>query len=119
MTTSGPRYHIPFPTKFLSLNTKPAQKKATGTVVPAPEVEVAQHGFLSNRTMVARNSSISSVSSSGSVSSAPTSPPTQVVESPTLKASVPTFLALNSKHVAPPTSAAPAGDKTTFLSNRH
>jgi len=115
MSTSGPRYHIPFPKAFLSLNT-PAQKRADGAVIPSPEVDTA-HSFLSNRQVTGRHYSMSSESSTSSIPSAPSSP-IQVVESPTLKAAVPTFLTLNSKYTAPPTTVKTTGEKTTFLSNK-
>ncbi|KAF2799835.1 hypothetical protein K505DRAFT_43881 [Melanomma pulvis-pyrius CBS 109.77] len=117
MSASGPRYHIPFPTAFLSLNTKPSKTNADGVVVASPETSTA-HSFLSNRSVVPRHSSISSESSTSSATSIPSSPPAQIIESPTLKAALPTFLALNSKHTAPPTSVKDAGDKTPFLSNK-
>lgn len=124
MSATGPRYHIPFPSAFLSLNT-PSHKKTSsgsGDVVTSPS-EVA-HRFLSNKpTVVPRHSSISSVgsvSSEGSVGSPPSSPPTKVADSPIAGQKAPTFLTLNSKHAAPPKVAQEMRhDAGGFLSNKY
>ncbi|KAF2193072.1 hypothetical protein K469DRAFT_283246 [Zopfia rhizophila CBS 207.26] len=118
MSTSGPRYHIPFPTNFLSLNT-PSPKKPT---TAALQGETTSHSFLSNRQTAPRSASISSVSSSGSNSSVPSSPPTKSADA----SPVQSFLTLNTKFRAPSTSAAgmttspdTSAGKHRFLSNRH
>lgn len=121
MSTSGPRYHIPFPTAFLSLN--PSAHKRTGSngSVTSPDAEVTPHNFLSNRPIVPRHSSVSSATSDSAVSvgGAPSSPPTKVADSPVLEQKVPAFLALNSKFVAPPTTAGEMSvEKSPFLSNK-
>ncbi|KAF2713350.1 hypothetical protein K504DRAFT_450060 [Pleomassaria siparia CBS 279.74] len=109
-------YHIPFPTAFLSLNTPTTAKKdGSGAIISSTEGD-ATHTFLSNRSTVPRHSSISSESSTASIPSVTASPTAPMVESPVLKASVPAFLTLNSKHTAP---TAPKGvnDNAGFLSN--
>ncbi|KAH7128730.1 hypothetical protein B0J11DRAFT_277538 [Dendryphion nanum] len=120
MSTSGPRYHIPFPKNFLSLNT-PVKQATTGDASAAGQ-PVPVHNFLSNRTqMVPRHASVSSVSSitsDDSARSAPSSPPSQAADSPVLAAKVPAFLALNSKHEAA-THAGEVLKGNPFLSNKH
>ncbi|KAF2742107.1 hypothetical protein M011DRAFT_462720 [Sporormia fimetaria CBS 119925] len=117
MSTSGPRYHIPFPRNFLSLNT-PLKKTTTPPTTSAalPVVDAEAHTFLSNRPS-GRTNSMSSDTSSGSIISTPSSPAAQAVTTPVLEQKV-AFLPLNSKYAAPPTQAKimfPGG----FLSNRH
>ena len=122
-STSGPRYHIPFPKNFLSLNS-PVQR-AANVNPPATDEQAAVpvHNFLSNRTQfVPRHASVSSVSSIASDDSnrsAPSSPPTKAADSPVLAPKAPAFLALNSKHAAPPTDAKEILKDNPFLSNRH
>lgn len=120
-STSGPRYHIPFPKNFLSLNT-PVQRSANVNP-PTHDQAVPVHNFLSNRTQsVPRHASVSSVSSiasDDSTRSAPSSPPTKAADSPVLAPKAPAFLALNSKHAAPPTDAKEILKNNPFLSNRH
>ncbi|PSN70622.1 hypothetical protein BS50DRAFT_265092 [Corynespora cassiicola Philippines] len=122
--SSGPRYHIPFPTAFLSLNTR-EQKSVVNRDAAAsssPESELAPHGFLSNRpNALPRHSSISSVASDASTSSTPSSPATQATDAPVSATPVPAFLTLNSKPSAAPAPAkemTPA-EKHNFLSNKH
>ncbi|KAF2265936.1 hypothetical protein CC78DRAFT_578787 [Lojkania enalia] len=118
MSTSGPRYHIPFPTNYLALNTRPS-KPTPSADVTSPESEVPSHNFLSNRPAVPRHSSISSNSSDSSTSTMPESPTSNTFDaSPVIKQSVPTFLALNSKYAAPPAKPTPVV-QSAFLSNRH
>lgn len=125
MSTSGPRYHIPFPRNFLAVNTTPrkASNPAAAPVV-APTAEASTHTFLSNKP-TGRSYSMSSDSSEGSSAprfSPPASPPTKAVTSPALEQKSPVFLALNSKFTAPPTTAKelkPEKNTGGFLSNRH
>lgn len=121
MSSSSPRYHIPFPKAFLSLNATTKKGTFDNTITTSPESELATHSFLSNRsTATARHASISSVSSVGSSSSEASSPPTKAVDSPGIKPAVPAFLTLNSKYATPPATAKEmSGDKHSFLSNRN
>ncbi|KAF2736712.1 hypothetical protein EJ04DRAFT_521736 [Polyplosphaeria fusca] len=113
MTTSGPRYHIPFPKNFLSLNARPSKASDATT---SPDSIEASHSFLSNRPAVPRHFSISSVSSTGSI---PDSPPSQAADASVFKQAIPAFLALNTKFVGPPPTAKDGSEpQSPFLSNR-
>lgn len=120
MSSSDSTYHIPFPRTFLSLNStsRQAASPASSTVV-SPTPEPTTHTFLSNRP-AGRSYSVSSTSSdvSASTVSPPASPSTMAVDAPILEAR---FLPLNSKVVAPPTTAKEIKpvEKSPFLSNRH
>ncbi|KAF2010300.1 hypothetical protein BU24DRAFT_466957 [Aaosphaeria arxii CBS 175.79] len=120
MSTSGPRFHIPFPSNFLSLNT-PTKRSASldGSVTaptPAPE-----HSFLSNRSVAHRHPSISSVTSEDSTRSTPPAAALDAAVAPVPTPKSPTFLALNHKSAAPPKNAQALRGVVdhSFLSNRH
>jgi len=119
MSSSGITYHIPFPRSFLSLNStsRKASNPASSTVL-SPTLETT-HTFLSNRP-TGRSYSVSSTDSdvSASTISPPASPSAMAITTPVLEAS---FLPLNSKVIAPPTTAKEIKplQKSTFLSNRH
>ncbi|KAF2870505.1 hypothetical protein BDV95DRAFT_595249 [Massariosphaeria phaeospora] len=118
MSTSSPRYHIPFPTAFLSLNTPTKRVSTIAPVASVAPVEpsVAPHGFLSNRSHSARHPSVSSVSS---VESIPSAPPASFDAAPILQPATTAFLALNSKYAGPPAIAqAMMANNSGFLSNR-
>ncbi|KAF2650820.1 hypothetical protein K491DRAFT_116500 [Lophiostoma macrostomum CBS 122681] len=121
MSTSH-RHHIPFPKNFLSLNAR-LHQTPVDNVFP-PSAEATPHNFLSNRPVVPRHASVSSVtsvSSNDSAVSAPSSPPVQAAASPILAPAMPAFLALNHKYSAPPTTSQAlnlSGEKSAFLSNR-
>ena len=121
MSTSH-RHHIPFPKNFLSLNARLHQTPIDN--VTSPSGEPIAHNFLSNRPVVPRHASVSSVtsvSSNDSVGSAPSSPPVHAAASPILAPALTAFLALNHKYSAPPATATAlnlSGEKSPFLSNR-
>ena len=133
MSSTNPTYHIPFPKNFLAVNTP--IKKAAPIVQSPTEPVFAAHGFLSNRSVGARHQSISSVSSITSVAappseastiSAPSSPATKPRDSPVLGPKIFAPLAVNAKHVLPPSEMSAAErqrrmsfEKHTFLSNKN
>lgn len=105
---SSQRYHIPFPSNFLSLNTPPKRASVSSTT-PLTPPEAGAHSFLSNNPISARKSSMSS-NSSDTPSSRSNSIDQEAVTLPQ------GFLPLNSKFTPPPADAPapPSG----FLSNR-
>ncbi|KAF2472941.1 uncharacterized protein BDR25DRAFT_312813 [Lindgomyces ingoldianus] len=124
MSTSAPRFHIPFPKTFLSLNAKPTKLPSVNTIM-SPEPEVPTHSFLSNRPNASRHFSISSSTSSGSVTiSEPASPTVQAADAANMNGmpAFQTWLPLNAKFNPPPKSAGEmtvgGGVKSPFLSNR-
>jgi hypothetical protein len=120
MCSTGPRFHIPFPTTFLSVNTPiNFHKSASASNASSPDTAVPAHNFLSNRNST-RHFSISSVSSEESVSSSSTAPSPAAKSdgaAPVHHQKASTFLALNSKYE----SLSPTIGKkmnSSFLSNR-
>jgi hypothetical protein len=118
------KYHIPFPTSFLTVNV-PLKQSGKELTAPASTVQPQQpdHGFLSNRPAAARHYSVSSVSSdtsSAATLSAPSSPPTKPAGASVFAAKSFTPLALNSKHRIAPASLADMTPiaRSAFLSNR-
>ncbi|ORY18550.1 hypothetical protein BCR34DRAFT_320778 [Clohesyomyces aquaticus] len=108
MSTSAPRYHIPFPKTFLSLNAKPSKLPSTGmSIVTAPTIEPPTHNFLSNKP-AARHFSMSSTTSTASTASSvsePSSPASKAVDAAQMNG-VPAFrnwLTLNAKFNGPTT----------------
>ncbi|KAF2639700.1 hypothetical protein P280DRAFT_45498 [Massarina eburnea CBS 473.64] len=120
------QHHIPFPKNWLSVNTPITKSTRTpGTASSPTESNIPAHGFLSNVTsrpaFVPRHSSVSSVSSIDSTSStASTSTAFEHAASPFPQQTSHSFLSLNAKYAAPPTSAQAMKEVETngFLSNR-
>ncbi|KAF2279173.1 uncharacterized protein EI97DRAFT_166335 [Westerdykella ornata] len=121
MSTSGPRYHIPFPRTFLTLNAR--EKKTCNnnndSVVSATTGTIA-HSFLSNRPAPRTSSFSSDTASEPSIVSPPASPEAKPVASSALERKAPAFLQLNSKFTPPPTTHTELKFGTGgFLSNRN
>lgn len=135
MASTRPTYHIPFPKTFLAVNT-PIKKTVSPAVSSPTESVVPAHGFLSNRPANGRHQSVSSVSSvtssvgvpasEASTISPPSSPTTNLADSPVLGPKIFAPLAVNTKHPTTPgfkeMSAAErqrrlSFERSTFLSN--
>jgi hypothetical protein len=128
MSSTNSTYHIPFPKNFLAVNVAP--KKQAATVQSPTESVIPAHGFLSNRHQsISSVSSITSVAappSEASTISTPSSPAAKPRDSPILGPKIFAPLAVNTKHVLPPSEMSAAErerrmsfEKHTFLSNRN
>jgi hypothetical protein len=131
MSSTNSTYHIPFPKNFLAVNV-PVKKAAAPAVQSPTESVIPAHGFLSNRhqsisSVSSITSSVAAPPSEASTISAPSSPATKPRDSPILGPKIFAPLAVNTKHVLPPSGEMSAAErerrmsfeKHTFLTNRN